>query len=221
MTRIIKVGDRIKGANDKIAEENRAFFSSAGVKTLNVMSSPGAGKTSLIEATVRGLADKLKIGVIEGDIATAMDAERVKEAGAAQVVQINTEGACHLDAQMIKMALSHFPLEGLDLVIIENVGNLVCPTNFDLGEEHRVMLASVTEGEDKPKKYPGMYLAAEALILNKIDILPYVNVDAERFSAEALEVNPKLKIFQTSATRGDGMDGWLKWLLEGVVGLKD
>jgi len=214
MTQIIKVGTSLREANDSIAAENRAVFSSAGVKVINMMSSPGAGKTTLIEETIRRLAGKTKIGVIEGDIATAKDGERVKEAGAEQVIQINTEGGCHLDAQMVKSALDIFPLENLDIVIIENVGNLVCPTEFDLGEDYRVMLASVTEGEDKPKKYPGMYLAAETLVLNKTDLVPYINVSAQTFISEAKEVNPHLQVFQTSATKGDGMDVWCEWLLE-------
>lgn len=214
MAKIIKAGDRIRGANDQVAAENRRAFSSAGVKSVNIMSSPGAGKTTLIEETIRGLRGRLRIGVIEGDIATDRDAERVHAAGAAAVVQITTEGACHLDAQMVKLALKDFPLTELDLVIIENVGNLVCPTNFDLGEGHRVMVSAITEGEDKPKKYPGMFLSSEVLVLNKMDLLPYANVDPGRFIAEALEVNPKLKVYKTSATRGDGMDAWRGWLLE-------
>jgi hydrogenase nickel incorporation protein HypB len=217
MSRIIKAGDRIRGANDQVAVENRQAFAAAGIMSVNIMSSPGAGKTTLIEETIRGLQGKLRIGVIEGDIATDRDAERVQAAGAAAVVQITTEGACHLDAQMVKMALKDFPLMELDLVIIENVGNLVCPTNFDLGENYRALVSAVTEGEDKPKKYPGMFLSAEVLALNKMDLLPYVNVDAERFIAEALDVNPKLRVFKTSATRGDGMDAWRDWLM-GIAG---
>ena len=213
MTKIIKAGDRIRGANDAVAEKNRAAFHAAGVKALNLMSSPGAGKTTLIEETVRRCRDRLRIGVIEGDIATALDAERVQAAGAAAVVQINTEGACHLDAQMIQLALADFPLRDLDLVIIENVGNLVCPSHFDLGEDHRILVSAITEGADKPKKYPGMFLAAETLVLNKMDMLPYANVDKGLFISRALEVNPKLRIFQTSATQGEGMDAWRDWIL--------
>ena len=213
MTKIIKAGDRIRGANDAVATENRAAFHAAGVKALNLMSSPGAGKTTLIEETVRRCRDRLRIGVIEGDIATTLDAERVQAAGAAAVVQINTEGACHLDARMIQLALADFPLKDLDLVIIENVGNLVCPSHFDLGEDRRVLVSALTEGADKPRKYPGMFLAAEVMVLNKMDMLPYANVDAGRFISEALAVNPKLQVFQTSATQGQGMDAWRDWIL--------
>src|SRR5512143_1838619 len=174
------------------------------------MSGPGARKTSLLERTLSGRKD-LRIGVIEGDIAGSDDAERVEKYGA-PVVQINTGGACHLDANMISDVLGDLPLEGLDVLFIENVGNLVCPAEFKVGEDMKVMLLSVAEGHDKPLKYPLMFQESSALILNKIDLLPYMNTDMNKVRNDSLALNPKLKIFEVSCATGAGIDAWAQWL---------
>lgn len=206
----VKVVTQILEANDRIAEENRKIFDKSGVYVINIMSAPGAGKTSLIEKTIKETA-KIKIGVIEGDIAGSDDAKRIKNLGI-PVVQINTGGACHLDANMIREVIEDFPLKGLDLLIIENVGNLVCPAEFKVGEDIKVMLLSITEGDDKPLKYPLMFQESSALVLNKIDLLPYTNVDVEKIKKNSLSLNPKLKIFEVSCKTGEGMSKWVKWL---------
>jgi hydrogenase nickel incorporation protein HypB len=197
-------------ANDRIAEENRKIFDKSGVYVINIMSAPGAGKTSLIEKTIKETA-KIKIGVIEGDIAGSDDAKRIKNLGI-PVVQINTGGACHLDANMIREVIEDFPLKGLDLLIIENVGNLVCPAEFKVGEDIKVMLLSITEGDDKPLKYPLMFQESSALVLNKIDLLPYTNADVAKIKKDSLSLNPKLKIFEVSCKTGEGISKWVKWL---------
>ena len=206
----VKVVTQILEANDRIAEENRKLFDKSGVYVINIMSAPGAGKTSLIEKTIKETA-KIKIGVIEGDIAGSDDAKRIKNLGI-PVVQINTGGACHLDANMIREVIEDFPLKGLDLLIIENVGNLVCPAEFKVGEDIKVMLLSITEGDDKPLKYPLMFQESSALVLNKIDLLPYTNVDVGKIKKNSLSLNPKLKIFEVSCKTGEGMSKWVKWL---------
>ena len=198
-------------SNDKIAAENHALLSSKGVTAINVMSSPGAGKTTLIAETIRSLKQDLNIAVIEGDIQSTYDAEQISATGA-PVVQINTGGACHLDAGMINEALGQFDLDAVDLLIIENVGNLVCPAEFNLGEDHKVMLLSVTEGDDKPVKYPMMFHESCALLINKIDLLPYIECSVEKIRTEALKINPNLAIFEVSAKTKKGLDVWYRWL---------
>lgn len=208
----VKVATKILEANDRIALENRRLFDKAGVFVINLMSAPGAGKTSLLEKTLEQKTD-LKIGVIEGDIAGTDDAERVERLGA-PVVQINTGGACHLDANMIYEVLGELPLETLDILVIENVGNLVCPAEFKVGENMKVMLLSITEGHDKPLKYPLMFQESSALVLNKIDLVPYTNVDMEKIRKDALSLNPGLKIFEVSCRTGQGIGEWIAWLKE-------
>lgn len=211
MSRTILIEKKILEKNDIAAARVRQKLVAENTVAVNIMSGPGAGKTALLEETVRRLAGKMNIGVIEGDIATDNDARRVESAGAEWVVQINTGGACHLEAGMVERALETAPRR-MELLIIENVGNLVCPSSFDLGDDWKVVMASVTEGLDKPKKYPGMYRKSHALVLNKMDLAPFVNVSPDAFVKEALEVNPALKVFLTSATKGDGVDEWCGWL---------
>jgi hydrogenase nickel incorporation protein HypB len=207
----VKVVTNILEANDRIAAENKKIFEEAHVYVINIMSGPGAGKTSLLERTIREFDGKIKIGVIEGDIAGSDDAERIEELGI-PVIQINTGGGCHLDANMIREVLDDLPLKDLDLLIIENVGNLVCPAEFKLGENMNVMLLSIAEGHDKPLKYPLMFQESSALILNKIDLLPYTNVDKEKIRKDSLSLNPKLKIFEVSCKTGEGINQWTNWL---------
>ncbi|MFH1025676.1 MAG: hydrogenase nickel incorporation protein HypB [Nitrospirota bacterium] len=208
----VKVVANILEANDRIAAGNRKKFEEAGVFVMNVMSGPGAGKTSLLERTIQELSGKIKIGVIEGDIAGADDAERIDKLGI-PVVQINTGGGCHLDANMITDVLEDLPpLKDLDLLIIENVGNLVCPAEFKLGEDMKVMLLSLAEGPDKPLKYPLMFQESSALILNKIDLLPYTDVDIGKMKRDSLSLNPNLKIFEVSCKTGQGITEWTNWV---------
>ncbi len=207
----VKVVTRILEANDRIAEKNRNTFKDAGVYVVNLMGAPGAGKTTLLERTIRELKPHLKIGVIEGDIVGSDDAERI---GALDVpvVQINTGGACHLDANMINEVLSELPLKDLDLLIIENVGNLVCPAEFKVGEDIKMMVLSIAEGHDKPLKYPLMFRESSALVLNKMDLLPYMNTDMNKVRNDSLALNSSLKIFEVSCTTGAGIDKWAQWL---------
>lgn len=207
----VKVVTRILEANDRIAVENRKLFNNAGVYVINLMSAPGAGKTSIIEVTVKNIIKNLRIGVVEGDIAGTDDAQRVEGLGI-PVVQINTGGACHLDANMINEAITDLPLKDLDLLIIENVGNLVCPAEFKVGEDMKVMILSITEGDDKPLKYPLMFQESSALILNKIDLLPYTDADIEKIKRNSLSLNPSLKIFEVSCKTGEGISEWTGWL---------
>ncbi|KAB2904134.1 MAG: hydrogenase nickel incorporation protein HypB [Anaerolineae bacterium] len=211
MTHHIPVVEQILSANDRIADENRNRLDAAGVFALNFMASPGAGKTSLIEQTVRKLAGELRIGVVEGDIATSLDAERAAAAGAVSV-QINTGGNCHLDAVMLSQALPQIALDKIDLLIVENVGNLVCPANFDLGTHRSVLVASIPEGDDKPYKYPGMYRGVNTLVINKIDLLPYVPFNMDFFQRGVETLNPGLKTFALSCRTGEGLDAWLDWI---------
>jgi hydrogenase nickel incorporation protein HypB len=207
----VKVVTRILEANDRIAEENRKRFQDAGVYVVNLMGAPGAGKTTLLERTISALKPHLRIGVIEGDIVGSDDAERIGAHGI-PVVQINTGGACHLDANMINEVLDDLPLKELDLLIIENVGNLVCPAEFRVGEDRKMMVLSVAEGHDKPLKYPLMFRESSALVLNKIDLLPYMNTDINKVRNDSLALNPQLKIFEVSCTTGAGIDAWAQWL---------
>jgi hydrogenase nickel incorporation protein HypB len=207
----VKVVTRILEANDRIAEENMRRFREAGVYVVNLMGAPGAGKTTLLERTILGLKGSLRIGVIEGDIAGTDDAERIHKTGV-PVVQINTGGACHLDANMISEVLPDMPLNELDVLIIENVGNLVCPAEFRVGEDAKVMLLSATEGHDKPLKYPLMFRESSVLIVNKIDLLKHLDVDINKIKKDALSLNPSLKIFEVSGKTGEGTDRWTEWL---------
>ena len=207
----VKVVSRILEANDRIADENRRRFKEAGVYVMNLMGAPGAGKTTLLERTIQALKPQLKIGVIEGDIVGSDDAERIGALNV-PVVQINTGGACHLDANMISEVLSELPLKELDMLIIENVGNLVCPAEFRVGEDIKMMVLSVAEGHDKPLKYPLMFQESSALVLNKIDLLPYMNTDISKVRRDSLALNPNLKIFEISCATGTGIDQWAQWL---------
>ncbi len=208
---VITIERKILGKNDEIAAENRARLARHGVLALNLVSSPGAGKTSLLERTLAQIRGAMRIAVIEGDVQTDLDAQRVARYGV-PAVQIVTRGGCHLEAGQVHEALDAIPMDDLDLLIIENVGNLVCPSNYDLGEAMKVVVASVTEGDDKPLKYPAMFRNASVLVINKIDLLPYVQCDREALRGNALRINPSLRVFETSCTTGEGLDGWCGWL---------
>lgn len=205
------IAQNILAVNETIASEIHQSLAARAIRTINVMSSPGAGKTTLLERTVERLRDQLKIGVIEGDIETSADAERMEAAGA-ETVQINTRGACHLEAHMVRDALAQLDLADLNLLVIENIGNLVCPASWDLGEDTRVVVASTTEGDDKPAKYPQMFAISQIMVINKIDLLPYVDYDIQKVRQHALKINPKLEIFEVSCRTGEGLDAWCKWL---------
>lgn len=211
MNKNILVVEKILSANDRIALENRGIFDDAGVRAINIMASPGAGKTSLIEQTVRNFQQVMKLAVIDGDIATSLDADRAEAAGAL-AVQINTGGECHLDAVMLNSALKQINLAGIDLVIVENVGNLVCPASFQLGTHKSVLIASIPEGDDKPYKYPGMYRGVDALVVNKTDLLPYVDFDMAYFRKGIEILNPGVVVFPLSCKTGEGLDAWFMWL---------
>jgi hydrogenase nickel incorporation protein HypB len=211
MTTEVTLAQDVLHDNARDAEANRARFRAAGVYVLNLMSAPGAGKTTLLERTVEALKGKLRLAVITGDIATTRDADRLAAHGA-RVVQLNTGGACHIEAHQIEQAARPFALDALDLLLIENIGNLVCPAEFDLGEHDKVMIYSCTEGHDKPAKYPLMFKEAKALLLNKIDLLPYTNFDVDAALADARALNPAVEVFQLSATQGTGFGAWLGWL---------
>jgi hydrogenase nickel incorporation protein HypB len=215
MSQNISVVEKILSANDRLAQENRTRIDSAGVFSINIMASPGAGKTSLIEQTVRALQGKLRIGMINGDIATSLDADRAAAAGA-QAVQINTGGECHLDAIMLQEALLRMDLSTIDLLIVENVGNLICPASFMLGTHKNVLIASIPEGDDKPYKYPGMYRGADAVVINKIDLLPYVSFHMDYFQKGIEVLNPGVVQFQLSCRTGEGLDAWRDWLISQV-----
>jgi hydrogenase nickel incorporation protein HypB len=207
----VPVVQNILEANERLAVLNRERFDKAGIYAINLMSSPGAGKTSLLEKTIDGLAGRLKMAVIEGDLQTAYDAERIQKKGV-QAVQINTDGGCHLDGNMIQIAMDSLDLTDVDLLVIENVGNLVCPAEFNLGEHDKVTILSVTEGDDKPMKYPLMFQIASVLLVNKIDLLPYVNCSMETIRERARQLNAKQHIFEISCRTGEGLDPWLHWL---------
>ncbi len=207
----IKVEEDILARNNLLAGANRAMFKAHGVFALNLVSSPGSGKTTLLERTLRELRERFSFAVIEGDQQTDHDAQRIAATGV-PVRQINTGAGCHLDAHMVGHALEHFDLDRLQLLFIENVGNLVCPAAFDLGEAHKVVVLSVTEGEDKPLKYPQMFHAAEVMLLNKVDLLPHLEFDVDRCIELARRVNPQLTIFEVSSKTGAGMNAWYEWL---------
>lgn len=207
----IRVGEDIRGRNREIAEENKILLKRHDIFSLNVMSAPGAGKTSLLEKTLPRLVGRYRVAVIEGDLQTSRDAERVKVHGAV-VQQIETGDVCHLDAAMVHSALHQIDLGAIDMLFIENVGNLVCPAEFELGVDGRVMLLSITEGDDKPKKYPLMFIESRLLILNKVDLLPHVDFDIDRARREAREMNPTIDILEVSCKTGAGIDTWIEWI---------
>lgn len=209
----ISVQKRILSANDEVAEENRTALERDGVLAVNVMASPGAGKTSVILATSQRLPPDVRPGVIEGDLASSIDTEKVLAAGI-PAVQINTGGNCHLDAPMIRTALPSLPLDRIDLLFIENVGNLVCPAEFDLGAALAVVVASVPEGHDKPYKYPGMFAAGDAVLLNKADLAAYFDFDVDYFRRGVAMVNPGAPVFLVSCRTGAGLDEWVAWLAQ-------
>ncbi|WP_353684179.1 hydrogenase nickel incorporation protein HypB [Thermodesulfovibrio sp. 3907-1M] len=211
----VKLTTKILDANERIAEENKKMFKEAGVYVINLMSSPGAGKTSLLERTIAAIKDKVRVGVIEGDITGTNDAERIDRLGV-PVVQINTEGACHLDANMIADAAKELPLKDLDVLFIENVGNLVCPAEFKVGEDVKVMILSLTEGDDKPLKYPLMFQESSVLIINKIDLRDLLDVSIDKIKKDAQFLNPGIKIFEVSCKTGQGIDEWTNWLLTNI-----
>jgi hydrogenase nickel incorporation protein HypB len=209
----VSLNQKILSRNEECARKNRAFFNDNKVLCLNVISSPGSGKTTTIARTIRDLHDQITIGVIEGDIKTDTDAQKIRAAGA-EAVQIETQGACHLSAEQVHNALRALNAEKKDVVIIENVGNLVCPSAFDLGESARVIVLSVPEGDDKPIKYPGTFAEADAVLINKIDLMDYIDFNIDRVLADIRVVNPKSPIYQVSATTGEGMEQWYEWLLD-------
>jgi hydrogenase nickel incorporation protein HypB len=212
----IAIEEDILGKNNRLAGFNRALFKDKGIFVLNLVSSPGSGKTTLLERTLRDLSQKFRFAVIEGDQQTDNDARRIAATGV-PVRQINTGAGCHLDAHMIMHGTDGFDLDNLDLLLIENVGNLVCPAAFDLGEHHKVAVLSVTEGEDKPLKYPQMFHNSTVMLLNKTDLLPHLDFDIEKCKEYARRVNPGIIIFEISARTGDGMDAWYQWLTAGVI----
>ena len=210
-SRMVQIEQDILGKNNEYANANRIFFSNNGILTLNLVSSPGSGKTTLLVRTLLDLKDDMALTVIEGDQETSHDADRIRETGAS-AIQINTGKGCHLDAHQIGHALEQLEPEDSSVVMIENVGNLVCPAAFDLGEAHKVAILSVTEGEDKPIKYPDMFHAADLLLLNKIDLLPYLDFDIDQCIEYARRINPGIQVLQVSATTGEGMSDWYQWI---------
>ena len=211
----VEVMKNILSENDRIAEENRKLFRDKGVFVINLMGSPGSGKTSLLESTIANLKDKLKMAVIEGDLFTAKDAERIERHNV-PVIQINTAGGCHLDAPMVKRAAESLELETLDLIIVENVGNLVCPAEFDVGENIKAVVLSITEGDDKPLKYPLIFKESTVAVLNKIDIIKFTNFNLESAREDLTTIHPDIQIIETSCTTGEGLDTWYNFLLNSV-----
>jgi hydrogenase nickel incorporation protein HypB len=212
---LITIERKVLAKNDEIASQNRALFEQHSIFVFNIVSSPGSGKTSILERTLERLNGELKIAVIEGDVQTDFDAQRVARYNV-PTAQIVTLGGCHLEANLVQDALEKLDLTGIQLLVIENVGNLVCPANYDLGEAMKVVVVSTTEGDDKPLKYPGMFRKASALIINKVDLLPYVNCDLARLKRNALQINPSLTVFETSCTTKAGIDAWCDWLVQKV-----
>lgn len=213
----VTIAQNILAANDTIAGEIGQRLAARDIRVLNLMSSPGAGKTTLLERTIQRLQGLVRIGVIEGDIETSADAERIEAAGA-ETVQINTRGACHLEAHMIRDALRELDLDRVDLLFIENIGNLVCPAAWNLGEDVRVVITSTAEGDEKPAKYPQMFAVSQAMIVNKLDLLPYVDYDLEKVKRQALAINPGLRVFELSCRTGQGLDAWCEYLRTLVTG---
>ena len=209
----VTIIEQVTKANDQIAAQNQALLDRTKTVAVNLMASPGAGKTSVLMRTVEALRGKLAIGAIEGDTASQVDADKVATTGV-PVIQINTGGGCRLDANMLRPALDELPLDEIDLLLIENVGNLVCPAGLALGEHVNVVIASTPEGDDKPYKYPGMFLAVDAVVVNKVDLLPYLDFDVAAFQDLIAGLNPKARVFQVSCTTGEGFDAWTEWLIE-------
>jgi len=207
----LPVVEKILSANDLLAAENRRLLDAHGVTAVNVMASPGAGKTSLILRAIEALQGRLRVGVVEGDVAGRVDADKVAETGT-PVVQINTGGGCHLDAPQVQSALRQLPLDEIDLLFIENVGNLICPTGFALGEHINMMISNIPEGDDKPLKYPGMFSEVDAIVLNKIDLLPYIDFDLSAFRTAVRALNAEAPIFELSCKTGEGLEAWVAWL---------
>jgi len=219
----IKVVRRVLDVNEMMADQNRRRFADSKVFVLNVMSSPGAGKTTLLEKTLEQLMPEVRCAVIVGDICTTNDADRLAKSGV-DVVQVNTDefgGDCHLAAHVIENAAANFDLAGLDLLIVENVGNLVCPAEFDIGEDARAVVLGVTEGEDKPLKYPLMFRVCDVALLNKVDLLPHLEIDIDRAEANILQVHPDMPVFRTSSKTGEGLAPWLQWIRKKVAAKKD
>jgi len=214
--RLVRIEEDLLAENDRYASDNRRRLADLGVFALNLVSSPGSGKTELLVRTIEALAPRRSVAVIEGDQQTSMDAERIRAAGA-RAIQINTGKACHLDAHMVGHALEALAPQPGSLLLVENVGNLVCPAAFDLGEAHKVVVLSVTEGEDKPLKYPDMFRAADLMLLNKIDLLPHLRFDVDAVVANATRVNPRLRVMRVSALTGEGLGDWFAWLETGVA----
>lgn len=209
--KVIKIGEQILAANELKSKENKERLDKNQIFTVNIMASPGAGKTSLILNTIKGLKDKLRAGVIEGDVASSVDADKVNAAGI-PVIQINTAGGCHLEANMVAPALDALPLNNIDLLFIENVGNLICTNGYALGEDKRVMIASLPEGDDKPYKYPAMFADSDVVIVNKTDLQPYLDFNMDAFIKVVTGLNPDVFIFPVSCKTGEGMADWLAWL---------
>lgn len=208
---VVTIERKVLEKNDALAEHNRRVLSLRGIFAINLVSSPGAGKTSLLERTIEQLRDTVRMAVVEGDVQTDLDAQRVAKYGV-PVVQIVTNGGCHLEARLVQDALAQLDLTSTDVLVIENVGNLVCPANFDLGEAMKVVVLSTTEGDDKPLKYPAMFQRASVLVINKVDLVPYTNADVAVMRANALSVNPDLTIFETSCRTGQGIAEWAGWI---------
>ena len=210
---IVTVERKILAKNDELAAENRQLLKNHQLFTLNLLSSPGSGKTTLLEKTMEQLTSALKMAVIEGDVQTDNDAQRIATYKI-PVVQIVTNGACHLEAKLVQDALKNFDLSSLDLLFIENVGNLICPASYDLGEDKRIVMLSTTEGDDKPAKYPSMFRVSDVLIINKIDLLDYVDFDMSRAREQALAINPELDILELSCKTGEGFNTWINWIMK-------
>lgn len=219
MVKNVSVVEKILSANDQLAAEIQQRLNSASVFSINIMASPGAGKTSLIERTLHELKALHEIAVIDGDVATSIDADRAAKAGAT-AVQINTGGQCHIDANMLRLAINELNLEDFDLLLVENVGNLICPASFQLGTHKNILIASIPEGDDKPYKYPAMYQDVDALIINKIDLLPYVDFDMTYFEKGVQLLNPDLVTFPLSCQTGEGIQAWITWLTGLINNLK-
>ncbi len=218
--KVINIGEKVLVANEVKAQENKTRLDQHHVFTINIMSSPGAGKTSMILNTIKYFQDKINMAVIEGDVASSVDAEKVNALGI-PVIQINTAGGCHLDASMVAPALDALPLEKTGLLFIENVGNLICPNNYVLGEDSRIMIASLPEGDDKPHKYPAMFADTDIVLLNKTDLQPYLDFNMNAFKKAVIGLNPDVFLFPVSCKTGEGMQAWYSWLEAGVKGNKN
>lgn len=216
---VITIERKVLEKNDEIARQNRELLARHGILALNMVSSPGAGKTSILERMLERIKDRVPVAVIEGDVQTDLDARRVARYGV-PAVQIVTRGGCHLEANLVRDALAGLTLAGITILVIENVGNLVCPSNYDLGEAFKVVVASTTEGDDKPLKYPAMFRNASVLIINKIDLLPYIASNVDTLQSNALAINPALTVFRTSCTTGEGVGAWCDWLVAKAAALR-